>query len=60
MVRKSDYPKRDKWALDRRLFILLNLAIGGSWPGPPDSATKFPARLKVDWVRVWSRGGSAR
>jgi beta-glucanase (GH16 family) len=56
VVRKSDYPKRDKWALDRRMFILLNLAVGGSWPGPPDSATKFPARLKVDWVRVWSVG----
>jgi beta-glucanase (GH16 family) len=41
-------------------LTLRNLAIGGSWPGPPDSATKFPARLEVDWVRVWSQGVSAR
>lgn len=57
VVRKRDYPKRDTWALDRRMFVLLNLAVGGSWPGPPGPSTAFPARLKVDWVRVWSVAG---
>jgi beta-glucanase (GH16 family) len=56
VVRKRDYPNGDKWALDHRMFMLLNLAVGGSWPGAPDAATDFPARLKVDWVRVWSAG----
>lgn len=35
-------------------FILLNLAIGGSWPGPPDSSTPFPSEMLVDYVRVYT------
>jgi beta-glucanase (GH16 family) len=35
-------------------FILLNLAIGGSWPGPPDRSTPFPAEMLVDYVRVYT------
>jgi beta-glucanase (GH16 family) len=41
------------WVFDRPFFILLNLAIGGSWPGPPDATTPFPARMLVDYVRVY-------
>jgi beta-glucanase (GH16 family) len=35
-------------------FILLNLAIGGSWPGSPDSSTPFPSEMLVDYVRVYT------
>jgi beta-glucanase (GH16 family) len=35
-------------------FILLNLAIGGSWPGSPDSTTPFPSEMLVDYVRVYT------
>jgi beta-glucanase (GH16 family) len=35
-------------------FILLNLAIGGDYPGPPDSSTPFPSEMLVDYVRVYS------
>ncbi len=34
-------------------FIILNLAIGGDWPGNPDNSTSFPQTLAVDWVRVY-------
>lgn len=34
-------------------FILLNLAVGGNWPGNPDATTTWPQRLLVDWVRVY-------
>lgn len=34
-------------------FILLNLAVGGNWPGSPDSTTQFPAKMYVDYVRVY-------
>ena len=34
-------------------FILLNLAIGGNWPGNPDDTTIFPQFMIVDWVRVY-------
>ncbi|MGA2672718.1 MAG: family 16 glycosylhydrolase [Terracidiphilus sp.] len=35
-------------------FILINLAVGGSWPGSPNSSTPFPSELLVDYVRVYS------
>jgi beta-glucanase (GH16 family) len=35
-------------------FIILNLAIGGSWPGPPDSSTPFPSEMLIDYVRVYT------
>jgi beta-glucanase (GH16 family) len=38
---------------DHPFYLLLNLAIGGVWPGPPDSSTVFPAEVLVDWVRVY-------
>lgn len=40
------------WVFDQSFFILLNLAVGGNWPGNPDAKTQFPARMIVDWVRV--------
>ncbi len=33
--------------------FLLNLAVGGNWPGNPDSSTRFPAEYKIDYVRAW-------
>lgn len=41
------------WPFDRPNFILLNLAVGGNWPGPPDASTRFPAQMLVDYVRVY-------
>lgn len=35
-------------------FIILNLAVGGDWPGNPDTTTVFPQTLSVDWVRVYT------
>jgi len=35
-------------------FIILNLAIGGDWPGPPDGSTPFPSAMLVDYVRVYT------
>lgn len=35
-------------------FIILNLAVGGNWPGSPDATTQLPARVYVDWVRVYA------
>lgn len=34
-------------------FILLNLAVGGNWPGSPNASTAFPAQMLVDYVRVY-------
>lgn len=35
-------------------FIILNLAVGGSWPGSPNSSTPFPSTMLVDYVRVYT------
>lgn len=37
------------------MYLLMNLAVGGDWPGAPNSLTKFPSRFSVDYVRVWQR-----
>ena len=39
---------------DHAYFVLLNLAIGGVFPGDPDGTTVFPADLVVDYVRVYA------
>ncbi len=35
----------------RPMFLILNLAVGGNWPGSPNSSTVFPANFNIDWVR---------
>lgn len=35
-------------------FLILNLAVGGTWPGSPSSTTSFPAEMLVDYVRVYT------
>jgi beta-glucanase (GH16 family) len=38
----------------RPAYLLLNLAVGGEWPGAPARDVKFPARMRIDWVRVYA------
>ena len=38
----------------RPVHFLLNLAVGGNWPGSPDASTRFPARFEVDFVRAYT------
>jgi len=35
--------------------VLVNLAVGGQWPGPPLRLEDFPARLEIDYIRVWQK-----
>ncbi len=48
-------PAGTKWVFDHPFYILLNLAVGGDWPGPPDDSTNFPQEMLVDYVRVYER-----
>ena len=34
-------------------FIILNIAVGGNWPGPPDPTTVFPQKMEIDYIRVY-------
>ncbi len=47
-----------QWVFDKPFFLILNLAVGGHWPGDPDGSTAFPQQLLVDHVRV--TGGGTR
>lgn len=42
-----------EWVFDHPFFILLNVAVGGGFVGPPDASTNFPQTMLVDWVRVY-------
>ncbi|OIJ24034.1 hydrolase [Nocardioides luteus] len=41
------------WVFDQPFFFILNVAVGGNWPGNPDGTTQFPQRMVVDYVRVY-------
>jgi len=45
-------------ATNHGFFVILNLAIGGGWPGNPTASTASGAFMKVDYVAVWNKQGS--
>lgn len=51
----TDLPAGTAWAYDHPFFILLNVAVGGDWPGNPDKTTVFPQAMLVDYVRVYAK-----
>jgi beta-glucanase (GH16 family) len=51
----ADVPAGAQWVYDHPFFVMLNLAVGGNFPGPPDATTVFPQTTKVDWVRVYRK-----
>jgi beta-glucanase (GH16 family) len=50
----ADLPAGAVWIYDHPFFIILNLAVGGGWPGSPDEATTFPQQMLVNYVRVYT------
>jgi beta-glucanase (GH16 family) len=51
----ADLPAGKTWVFDHPFFILLNVAVGGDWPGSPDQTTVFPQSMLVDYVRVYAK-----
>ncbi|HTZ96228.1 MAG TPA: glycoside hydrolase family 16 protein [Terriglobales bacterium] len=51
----ADLPPGKPWVYDHPFFVLLNLAVGGDFPGRPGDSTVFPQRMLVDYVRVYAR-----
>jgi beta-glucanase (GH16 family) len=49
-ITKDNYPTVRFWAIP--FYMILNTAIGGSWPGEPSTATAFPTYHLIDYVRV--------
>ena len=53
-VNPASLPGGATWVFTQPQFLLLNLAVGGNWPGNPDGTTTFPQRMVVDYVRVYA------
>ncbi len=52
---RADLQPEWKWVFDKPFFLILNLAVGGDWPGNPDATTVFPQAMLVDYVRVFQK-----
>lgn len=57
-VRRADRRAGEEWPFDQPQRLLLNLAVGGEWPGPPNATTSFPAQVQVDYVRAFGNADS--
>ena len=51
----SNLPSGSPWEFNKPFFLLLNVAVGGDWPGNPDGTTQFPQQMLVDYVRVYQK-----
>ena len=51
----ANLPQGARWVFDHPFFMLLNVAVGGAWPGDPDASTVFPQQMLIDYVRVYRR-----
>lgn len=52
-VNKADLVATATYPFNENFFFIINLAVGGNWPGSPDATTAFPQWLIVDYVRVY-------
>ncbi len=50
---KSDLAQNDIYPFNEEFYFIINLAVGGNWPGSPDATTSFPQHLIVDYIRVY-------
>lgn len=51
-VTAASLPSGAPWVFDNPFFLILNVAVGGNFPGAPDASTQFPQQMIVDYVRV--------
>ncbi|MBN2148481.1 MAG: family 16 glycosylhydrolase, partial [Anaerolineales bacterium] len=58
-VTVDDIPDGTEWVFDHPFFIILNVAVGGAWPGYPDATTVFPQTMSVEYVRVYQAADTA-
>lgn len=52
-LQRNQIPTGTSWPFDHPFFLLLNVAVGGDWPGAPDDTTIFPQAMLIDYVRVF-------
>ncbi len=52
----QDLPSPQRWVFEQDMHVLLNVAVGGDWPGRPGPSTRFPATMRIDYVRMYGTG----
>ena len=52
---KERFSESCPWVFDHPFFLILNVAVGGAWPGYPDETSTFPQQMLVDYVRVYQK-----
>ena len=58
-ITPADLPRGSRWVFDHPQFLILNVAVGGHWPGYPDETTTFPQEMVIDYVRVYQARDTA-
>ena len=58
-VTLESIPQTAQWVFDNPFFLLLNVAVGGNFSGPPDATTQFPQDMLIDYVRVYQEQPTA-
>ncbi|NNK11953.1 MAG: glycoside hydrolase family 16 protein [Flavobacteriaceae bacterium] len=56
-ITPEDLPEGSDWVFDNDFYILMNVAVGGTFVGSPDAETVFPQTMLVDYVRVYEYNG---
>lgn len=56
-ITPKDLPEPEKWVFDQPFYIILNVAVGGSFVGSPNEETVFPQTMLVDYVRAYKYKG---
>ncbi len=52
---QPEIKNENTWPFDKPFYIILNIAIGGNWGGPIVDENLFPARMTIDWVKVYQK-----
>ena len=54
-ITPDDLPENTEWVYnDNPFYMILNIAVGGTFPGNPNADTVFPQTMYVDYVRVYN------
>jgi beta-glucanase (GH16 family) len=56
-ITPADLPSGSRWVFDNDFYILMNVAVGGTFVGDPNAETRFPQTMLVDYVRVYEYNG---
>ena len=54
-ITREQVEEKGTWVFDQPFFIIINLAVGGDYPGAPNAETVFPQTMLVDYVKVYKK-----